>query len=339
MFSKNPIQAEQIDNILAGVRVMVIIPCYNVEKTIQDVVNSIPLFVSQIILINDASKDNTARILDNLQNKRAQVIHLTENQGVGGAVMKGYTRALELGADIIVKMDGDGQMDANDLIPLITPILSIQADYSKGNRFMHAVELGSMPLIRRIGNAGLSFLTKAASGYWNIFDPSNGYTAIHKSILNLLDFSRLHPRYGFETSMLMELALHRAVVRDVYIPARYGKEESSLQVHHVFFVLLKLLIFRFYRRIIIQYFLRDFSAGSIFIFFGSISFVFSLFWGGFYWIRALLTQNDTPLGTVVIAMVTLILGVQFLLQAIVLDIQGIPTVPIQQSEHYLQKLQ
>ena len=334
MLSISSTASETLDNLLLDVNVMVTIPCYNVEKTILGVVESIPPFVSRIILVNDASQDNTSKILDNLSDNRIEVLHLLENQGVGGAVMQGYARALELGADVIVKMDGDGQMDPDYLAALITPILCAQADYSKGNRFMHAVELGSMPLIRRIGNAGLSFLTKAASGYWNIFDPSNGYTAIHKSILKLLDFSRLHPRYGFETSMLMELALHRAVVQDVYIPAVYGDEESSLQIHQVFFVLLKLLVSRFYRRIIIQYFLRDFNAGSIFILFGTILFVFSLFWGGFFWIKALLTQNDTPLGTVVIAMITLIFGVQFLLQAVVLDIQTLPSKPVQQSNRY-----
>jgi hypothetical protein len=191
-----------------------------------------------------------------------------------------------------------------------------------------------MPLIRKVGNVGLSFITKVASGYWNIFDPSNGYIAIHKSALRLLDQSRIHRRYGFETSMLLELSKHRAVVEDVYIPARYGDESSSLQVRLVLFVLINLLIYGFFRRVFIQYFLRDFTGGSIFIIFGTILFGFSLLWGGFYWVQALITGNDTPLGTVMIAVVALIVGIQFLLQAVVLDIQGVPTKPIQRSSQY-----
>ena len=145
-------------------------------------------------------------------------------------MLTGYAEAHRLGAEIVVKMDGDGQMDPAQLPALIAPIVRGEADYAKGNRYLHARQLRSMPLLRRLGNLGLSFLTKLASGYWNIFDPTNGYTAIHAALIPLLNKEDIGRRYFFESSMLLELSLLRAVVRDVYIPARYGDETSHLSI-------------------------------------------------------------------------------------------------------------
>ena len=163
----------------------VVIPAFRAEKHIRNVLAGIPRFVSFIIVVDDCSPDHTAELVRGCADPRIYLVSQEKNQGVGGAVLTGYQKAVELGAEIIVKIDSDGQMDPAYIIPFIAPILMNQADYTKGNRFLHAKELKSMPLIRRIGNAGLSFLTKAASGYWNIFDPTNGYTAIHASLFLL----------------------------------------------------------------------------------------------------------------------------------------------------------
>jgi glycosyltransferase involved in cell wall biosynthesis len=222
MQSEAPITLETIPPIA------VVIPAYRAEKYIMKVLGGIPSFVSIIVVVNDCSPDRTTEIINTCKDPRVHLVLHEKNQGVGGAVLTGYVEAVALGAKIIVKMDSDDQMDPAYLLPLIAPILTHQADYAKGNRFLNANELKSMPVVRRIGNAGLSFLTKLASGYWNIFDPTNGYTAIETSILPLMDFAHIQRRYFFESSMLVELGLIRAVIKDVQIPARYTDAPSSL---------------------------------------------------------------------------------------------------------------
>jgi dolichol-phosphate mannosyltransferase len=221
-------------------------------------------------------------------------------------------------------MDSDDQMDPAYLIPLITPLLMNQADYTKGNRFLHAAELKSMPVIRRIGNAGLSFMTKAASGYWNIFDPSNGYTAINASIVPLLGTDYLHRRYFFECSMLIQLGMIRAVIQDIEIPAKYQDEVSSLSDLKSLFQFPPLLLAGFLRRISNQYFIRDFTAASLFMITGLTLSIFGLIWGIYHWVISSIKQVDASTGTVMIAVLPLILGLQLLLQSVVMDIQNVP---------------
>ena len=208
--------------------IAIVIPAYRAAAHIRSVLAGIPSFVDLIVVVDDASPDDTADCVKTWNDSRVHLIRHSQNQGVGEAVLTGYAAAIDLGAEIVVKMDSDGQMDADYMLPLIVPILQGEADYTKGNRFLHARQLRAMPAIRRIGNLGLSFLTKLASGYWNIFDPTNGYTAIHPSIISQLDQSAIHRRYFFETSMLLELGLVRAVVRDVYIPARVWRRGEFL---------------------------------------------------------------------------------------------------------------
>jgi dolichol-phosphate mannosyltransferase len=259
------------------------------------------------------------------------VLRHTENQGVGGATMTGFIKAVELGAEVIVKMDGDGQMDPTGLTSLIEPIRRGEADYTKGNRFLHAQELGQMPLLRRIGNIGLSFLAKMASGYWPVFDPTNGFIAIHVSVFSLLDHSRIHRRFFFENSMLIELGLRRAVVRDVYLPARYGDKTSYLSEARTLWEFPPLLLRGFIRRILLLYFIRDFSAASLFLVGGGMATSFGLGWGSYHWCLSAIQGITNSTGTVMIAVLPLIVGLQLLLQAMVLDVQNVPTEPIQSS--------
>lgn len=169
--------------------IAVIIPTYRAASTLQRVVEGIPDWVQTVIVVNDASPDDTLAIAQRYEqsDSRLVVINHDTNQGVGGAVITGYQKAFQLGAQIVIKMDSDNQMDPIYLPKLIKPIMDRQADYTKGNRFLHSRELVEMPVKRRFGNVGLSFLTKLASGYWNIFDPTNGYTAISVGLIPLLD--------------------------------------------------------------------------------------------------------------------------------------------------------
>jgi len=317
----------------------VVIPAFRAEKHILNVLAGIPRFVSFIIVVDDGSPDRTAELVRACDDSRIYLVSQGKNQGVGGAVLSGYLKAVELGAEIVVKIDSDGQMDPAYIIPLIAPILTDQADYTKGNRFLHAEALKSMPLIRRLGNAGLSFLTKAASGYWNIFDPTNGYTAIHASIIPALDTNRLDRRYFFESSMLIELGRLRAVVRDVYIPAKYQGEVSSLVEWKTFFEFPPRLFVGFLRRLITQYFIRDFNVFSVLFLFGIVLSIFGAGFGLYHWYLSAKTGSVASTGTVMVAVLPLILGSQLLIQAMIVDIQSMPRDPLHTELNLLKRFQ
>ena len=307
--------------------VAVVIPAYRAARTIENVIAGVPSFVRHIVVVDDGSPDETADVVRRAGDPRVELVSHETNQGVGGAVMTAYQRAVQLGAEIIAKMDADGQMDPDYLLQLITPIVLGEADYTKGNRFLHERELRAMPGRRRFGNSGLSFMTKLASGYWSVFDPTNGYTAIHASLVPLLATASVAKRFFFESSMLLNLSLLRAVVRDVYIPARYGAgshlSESRAAVQFPF------QLFRgFLRRLRLQYFVRDFTAVSLYIVFGLVLTLFGTVWGLWHFLISAQSGVVATTGTVMIAVLPLIVGVQLLLQAVTLDIQSAPTMPL-----------
>jgi dolichol-phosphate mannosyltransferase len=309
-------------------RIAVIIPAYRAAAHIGRVLSRIPASVSHIVVVEDCSPDDTAEVVRNWRDPRVTLVRHTENQGVGGAVMTGYQAALAQGADILVKMDSDDQMDPGYLGPLIAPLLRGEADYTKGNRFLHTRELHSMPLARRIGNAGLSFMTKLASGYWNIFDPTNGYTAIAAPVARLLRNDSISKRYFFESSVLLELSQLRAVVRDVAMPAIYGDETSSLSVANSLREFAPRLFRGFCRRLFTNYFVRDFSLVALFLLAGVLLTGFGTLWGAYHWYQSIHTGRAAPTGTVMLAVLPIVLGIQFLLQGVIADIQGVPTRPL-----------
>jgi glycosyltransferase involved in cell wall biosynthesis len=311
--------------------IAVIIPAYKVETKISRVIQSIPDFVRSIIVVIDGSPDRTAEIIQKISDPRLIVINHEKNQGVGGAMITGYNKALDLGADIMVKVDGDDQMDTARIIDLIRPIIKGEADFTKGNRFMHELQMKSMPLVRRIGNWGLTFLVKVASGYWNIFDPSNGFTAIHAQVWRFINQQRIAKDYFFESSLLVELRFLNAVVQDVYIPARYQDEESSLSIFRVLFTFPSRLIKATIRRFVYQYYLYNFSFGSLAFIVGLIFVIFGFVWGVVYWIKSINTGIPATTGTVLIAVLPIILGVQLLLQVVSQDIAEVPRKVIHNS--------
>jgi dolichol-phosphate mannosyltransferase len=330
------VQGGQVDDALPcgeahPERICVVVPAFNVERHIAEVISGIPALVSDIVVVDDASRDNTVHAVERLSDPRITLVKHDRNVGVGGAMRTGYQRALELGADLIVKIDGDGQMNPTHLPLLVEPVVHGEADYTKGNRFLHTAALSLMPRARRVGNVGLSFLTKAASGYWDVFDPTNGYTAIHSRALRVLDWDRLDARWFFETSMLIELGRLRAVVRDVYVPARYAGESSALSEGRAL-ISFPLRLFRAtLARLWLRYFVTDFSALSIFLVVGLPLLLFGAAWGIYHWYRSAATGVESSTGTVMIAVLPLIVGTQLLLQAIVIDVQNIPRSPISNS--------
>jgi len=311
-----------------SLRVAVVIPAYREAGRIGGVIRELPDWIDHFIVVDDCSNDDTAGAASKVTDQRLKVIRLTENQGVGGATIAGFNQAIELGAEIIVKMDGDGQMDPKGLPAMIDPLQLGEADYTKGNRFMHTRALVQMPLIRRLGNVGISFMAKMASGYWSNFDPTNGYLAMHSSVWQMLDHPRLQRRFFFENSLLLELGLCRAVVRDVYMPARYNDKVSHLSERKALLEFPPQLLKGYLRRMVLQYFVRDFSAASLFFLTGALACVFGVIWGGWNWWHYASQGLATPTGTVMIAVLPLVLGLQLLLQALVMDIQGVPREPI-----------
>ena len=251
--------------------IAVVIPCYGVAKQISDVVSRLPSVIDTIILADDHSLDDTALVLDRLAalDQRIVVIRHSQNQGVGGATKSGYQEALRRNADLVVKIDGDGQMDPAYMEALMLPILIGQAEYSKGNRFYDWSYVQTMPLARKIGNLGLSFLTKLASGYWNVFDPTNGYTAISAETLKELDFAHLEQRYLFETSMLVELYRLGARIRQIPMPAVYMGAPSALSVSKSFFEFSTYLARATVKRFMHRYVWQDFTAVSLFVLLGT----------------------------------------------------------------------
>lgn len=315
----------------AGPRIGVVIPSFRVAPYLAGVIREIPAYVSVIVVVDDCSPDDIASAVAEAADPRVTLVRHERNQGVGGAVLTGYRKAVELGAEILVKVDGDGQMDPARIEDLIAPIEDGRADYTKGNRFLHFAELKSMPFHRRLGNTLLSFLAKSASGYWPIFDPANGYTALHHLAWQRLRDEKLARRYFFETSLLIELGCLRAVVEDVPIPARYQGEISSLRPAQVVMEFPPKLGMGLLRRIGTWYFLYDFTPVSVFLVMGPLFVLFALAWGGAHWLHAIQTGIPTPTGTIMLAVVSLVLGVQLLLQALVIDMQNVPQTPIQRT--------
>ncbi len=306
--------------------ISVIIPCYNVSKHIEEVIKQLPAEVSWIIAVNDCAKDDTENklILLAKENKKLIVINHDVNEGVGGAMLTGFKKSLELNCDIVIKIDGDNQMDSSLIPELIKPIIENKADYVKGNRFRDFKALRQMPIIRRIGNLGLSFLIKAASGYWNIFDPNNGFVAISRETLKAIDMNKIHKRYFFESSMLIELYHVDAVISEIPMKARYGNEVSHLSLTRTLLGFPPKLFKGFIRRIILKYFLFDFNIASVYLMFGIPIFLAGVLYGGINFFRYAVSHLPAPTGTVVIPSLLIILGFQLLLSAINYDITNYP---------------
>ena len=313
-------------------RVAVTIPSYKVRAHVLDVIARIPPKVQRIYVVDDKCPQHSGELVEEqCRDPRVRVIFHEDNQGVGGAVSTGYRAAIEEGMDIVVKVDGDGQMDPA-LIPHFTrPIERGRADYTKGNRFYRPESLKGMPPIRLFGNAALSFINKLSTGYWSIMDPTNGYTAIHTSVLREMPLHKLEKRYFFETDMLYHLNTMRAVVHDVPMDAVYADEESSLKVSKVLPEFMVKHVNRFFKRYVYLYLLRDFNIGSLYSLLGVVLCGLGVVFGGWAWLRSLTTGQPATSGTVMLAALPLIIGIQFLIAFLHHDVERVPSQPLSED--------
>ena len=312
-------------NLATQARIAVVIPCYKVTRHVSGVIAAIGPECTRIYAVDDACPEKSGDYIEqNCQDSRVRVLRHDTNQGVGGAVMTGYAAALADDMDIVVKIDGDGQMDPRLLPDFVAPILAGDADYTKGNRFFDLEQIRVMPKGRLLGNALLSFLTKLSSGYWDLFDPANGYTAIHCSVLRRLPFAKISKSYFFETDMLFRLNTLRAVAVDVPMHAKYADEVSNLKIRRIATEFLFKHIRNFGKRIFYNYYLRDMSLASLELPIGLGLLLFGGIFGGYKWAASIQSGIPASLGTVMLASVSVLMGMQFVLAFLAHDIASTP---------------
>ena len=315
------------DPSLEGAGVWLVIPCYRVKAHILDVIAKTPAWIDGIVCVDDACPENSGDFIEaNTTDPRVFVVRLAQNQGVGGATMAGYRAAIARGGQVLVKVDGDDQMDLGYIAHLVAPILLGEADYAKGNRFTSISHLTTMPPVRVFGNAALSFAAKLSTGYWNIFDPTNGYTAIEAQVARMVIEKRVSRRFFFETDLLYHLGTLRAVVRDVPMPARYAGEVSNLRIGAIVGPFALKHVKNFFQRALGQYFVRDFHAASLELVFGVLFVIFGVGYAAHY--MSVAHARAASAGVVMAAALPVILGAQLLMQALNFDVLNVPTRPI-----------
>lgn len=328
----NVSRVPRVGSTASAPRVAVVIPCYRVARSVLSVLERIGPECWRIYVVDDACPEGSGdAVVAACQDPRVRVLRHAENQGVGGAVITGYRAALADGAMVIVKIDGDGQM-APELLPaFVAPIVSGQADYTKGNRFYDLAQIRQMPGVRIFGNAVLSFMAKLSTGYWDLFDPTNGYTAISARVLARLQLEKISRRYFFETDLLFRLSTIRACVIDIPMDAIYDGEVSNLRISRVLGEFLLKHLRNACKRVFYNYYLRDFSVASLELVLGIILLSFGLIFGTIHWIESARAGVETAAGTVMLSALPVLTGLQLLLAFINFDIASTPRRPIHQA--------
>jgi len=314
----------------------VVIPCYRERAHILDVLAEIGSEVTAIFVIDDACPEQTGEFVDqNCSDTRVSVTVHSANTGVGGATLTGYKKALEAGFEIIVKLDGDGQMDPTLISKIAAPIIDGRADYAKGNRFHRADAVSKMPAARIVGNICLSLMSKLSSGYWDIFDPTNGFTAIHATAVSSLPFDKISNGYFFESEMLFRLGMMRAVVEDVPMTAQYANETSGISIPKVIPEFIAKHYLNTCKRVYFNYFLRDPGVATLQLVFGKLFLAFGLIFGSWHWYDSMQTGITATAGTVVLAALPIIVGTQLLFAFFGQDTRNIPNDPLQSRDNDL----
>lgn len=302
--------------------VAIVIPAYNEEKLITKTVTSLPDFIDYVIVVNDASTDDTLDVITKLSKTESKLVIVDneKNAGVGASVVNGFRKAIDMKVDIIGVMAGDAQCDPTYIQDMLDELISNKLDYVKANRFVHLDELGQMPLFRRVGNIVITILTKFATGYYSVFDSQNGYGFFTRSILERINLKRIGNRYDYENTLLLELAYLGAKIEDIPVPAIYGDEVSSIPVIKTVRRALSVLWSGFWRRIYYRYILYNFHPIALFLFGGLLLTFLGSIYGAFLLFEKIVHHLSPSSGTVMLAVLPLILGFQLLLTAFILDV-------------------
>lgn len=254
--------------------ICVVIPAHNEASQIGGVIRTMPSYVDRIVIVDDASTDNTSAVVEKerMTDDRVLLLRHDTNQGCGGSLATGYKWARDNDYDVAVRMDGDGQMDPDDLHALLEPVVEGRADYAKGNRLFTGEAYKKIPKVRYFGNAFLSLLTKIASGYWHVADFQSGYTAINRRALSTIDWDSMYKRFGQPNDLLVRLNVYDFRVTDIPVKPVYNVgEKSGMNVFKVVFTLSWLLLKLFFWRMKEKYIIRDFHP---LIFFYTLGFLF-----------------------------------------------------------------
>lgn len=310
--------------------IAVVIPTYRASKSILAVLEGIPSQVGCIYVIDDQCPESSGKIVEAKSlDPRVRVIYHPKNTGVGGAMITGFAAAIRDGAAIVVKIDSDGQMDSRLLPWLVKPLVEGRADFSKGNRFFDLEVLGRMPFARLLGNAGLSFINKMSSGYWNVMDPTNGFIAIHARVLKFIPYQRLDRGYFFESDLLFRLGTVRAKVIDIPMRAKYVVGGvSSMNLPRILLAFPPKFLVRVFKRIAYSYFLRDFNVGSLAFLGAVITLPSGVVFGAWSWVIADQAGKLASSGTVMIAGLLIMVGVLSTLVFLIIDAVSTPRSPI-----------
>ncbi|WP_338084045.1 glycosyltransferase family 2 protein [Cupriavidus necator] len=309
--------------------ISVVIPSYKVKAHVLDVIARIGPEVSLIYVVDDRCPQQSGLyVQEHVQDPRVKVVFNERNLGVGGATMAGYRAAVEDGADVVVKVDGDGQMDPTLIGQFVAPIIAGEADYTKGNRFFDLDEIGNMPLLRLFGNSVLSLMSKVSTGYWDLFDPTNGFTAIHANVIRHLPLHKISNRYFFETDILFRLYSLRAVVADIPMDSKYGDEVSGLKISQIIGEFLCKHVRNTFKRTFYSYYLRDMSLASIELPLGVLLFLFGSIFGGYHWYESSKLGQTASAGTVMLSGLCTLVGLQLILAFLAHDINNVPRRPI-----------
>lgn len=305
----------------SALKIGVVIPVFRERDHILAVVSRLPQCVSHIVIVDDACPENTGEfVVENIQDPRLTVMFNEGNTGVGGASLNGFRKCLELGCDLIVKLDGDGQHNP-ELIPLLVrPLEEGKAEYSKGNRFFYINDLDEMPCTRLLGNFILSFFSKLSSGYWGLFDPTNGLVCIRADMLRHIDMNKISMGFFFESDLLFRLRLAGATVAEVPMRAIYGDETSKLKISQLIFPFLGRHLTCIFKRLFYMYVLRGFSAASLMLILTVIWITCAIGISWFSWFSFLSEGLSTPTGYIFAAATSLIFSFQALLAFLVLDV-------------------
>ena len=303
------------------IKIVAIMPCYKNSEIAPSVARDVIRFVDKLICVDDYCPESTGEnIRNSLKSEKIDFIFHESNKGIGGAMKSGFIYALKFSPEIVIKIDSDGQMDPILIPKLIEPLLEGTSELTKGNRFTNPKSIRKMPIIRIIGNIGLGFITKLSTGYWELFDPTNGYLAIRRNILEKINIDKIDDKFFFETDLLFRFGLADAMIVEMPTKVIYNNEISNLVPLKQVTYFIKKLFVCFIKRIFYQYFLFEINIGSFELFLTIIISSCAIGWNIYSVVSGILLNKLSSPGTTAIGVILTISALQFMLAFINYDV-------------------